>query len=219
MDQSASIFSRRSHVLNVGFVPRLIATLVAFPQSGMAYVIANTLVTSEKQKTAKFNYNLRVVEVRVVARILVDRLKLDIKMALPTLKHVMDAYFGAQTIHTAADFLMERQRRLRIMLDIVEDVFGSNREGDTWEQVYARLGGISAQDFKATFHEDFEIEAEELKLYKRAKHAVRTLCNNIERRYADLYLLIVFRSKARLPIPRATGNSGQQGAGASRKAR
>jgi len=57
------------------------------------------------------------------------------------------------------------------MLDIVEDVFGSNKEGDTWEQVYARLGGISAQDFKATFHEDFEIEAEKLKLYKRAKHA------------------------------------------------
>ena len=157
-------------------MPRLIATLVRVPKdAGLSYVIANTLVTSEKQKTSKYNYNLRVVELRVVARILADHLKLTIDMALPTLKHVMDAYFGAQTIHTAADFLTERQRRLRIMLDIVEDIFGQNKEGDSWEQVYARLGGMSQEQFKATFHDDFEIEADKLKLYKRAKHAVRLL--------------------------------------------
>lgn len=62
MDQSASIFSKSNYLLNVGFVPKLVSTLVPFPDSepSLSYVIANSLVTSEKAKTAKYNYNLRV---------------------------------------------------------------------------------------------------------------------------------------------------------------
>jgi galactokinase len=62
MDQSASIFSKPNYLLNVGFVPKLVSTLVPFPdgEPALSYVIANSLVTSEKAKTAKFHYNLRV---------------------------------------------------------------------------------------------------------------------------------------------------------------
>lgn len=157
-------------------------------------MIANTLVTSEKQKTAKFCYNLRVsrlsrlgrysradcrcrltqvVELRVAATLLANHLRLSLGPELPTLKHVMDAYFGAQSTHTNADFLIERRRRLAIMLSIVEDLFGEQKEGNSWEDVYSSLGGMDEKSFKQKFHPTFEIDAERLKLYSRAKHAVR----------------------------------------------
>lgn len=159
---------------NSGFVPKLVATLVPIPTTkpAITYVIASSLVTSEKQVTAKYNYNLRVVEMRVVARILCSYLKLNIPMELPTLKHVMDAYFSSSAMHTSSEFLIERKRRLKIMLDIVEDVFGDKKDGCTWDEVYERLGGMNKDSFKQAFHADFEIEAEKLQLYKRAKHAV-----------------------------------------------
>lgn len=139
---------------------------------GVSFVIANSLVVSEKQVTAKFNYNRRVVELRVVGRVLAKHLNLRMDTELPTLKNVMDGYFGKQR-RQGADLLAERQDQLQTMLDIVEEVLGNAKEGDSWEQVYTRLGGMSEQDFKNTFHPDFDIEANELQLYKRAKHAVR----------------------------------------------
>lgn len=166
-----------------GFVPKLVATLVPIPKTkpAITYVIANSLITSEKQVTAKYNYNLRVVEMRVIARILCGHLNINIPMELPTLKHVMDAYFSASAMHTSSDFLIERKRRLKIMLGIVEDLFGDAKEGYTWEEVYKLLGeGMNEESFKKQFHPDFEIEAEKLQLYKRAKHMV------------SLHLLVTF---------------------------
>lgn len=113
---------------------------------------------------------------RVVARLLADHLSLKLNQVegggMPTVKHVMDAYFASNTMHTSSDFLIERKRRLRIMLDIVEDLFGGKKDGNSWEDVYELLGGIDEDGFKKTFHDDFEIEAEKLQLYRRAKHAV-----------------------------------------------
>lgn len=157
-----------------GFVPKLVATLVAVPrtQPSITYVIANSLVTSEKQKTAKYHYNLRVVETRVASRLLHDHLKLNVPMDLPTMKHSMDAQFASDAMHTSSEFLIERKRRLTIMIQIVEELFGDCKEGNSWEDVYKRLGGIDADTFKERFHPDFEIEADSLKLYNRAKHQV-----------------------------------------------
>ena len=104
MDQSASMFSQTGHLLNVQFVPELKATAVKLPATkpAVSFVIANTLVHSPKHVTAKFNYNCRVVETRLAARLLAKHLK---KVALPplasptplTLKAVVDAYFHPAT--------------------------------------------------------------------------------------------------------------------------
>jgi galactokinase len=152
-----------------------VATLVPIPKTtpAITYVIANSLVTSEKAVTAKYNYNLRVVEMRVIARLLCKHLNLDLPMELPTLKHVMDAYFSSSQMHASSEFLIERKRRLKIMLGIVEDLFQDAKEGETWDQVYERLGdGMDKKKFKETFHSEFDVEAEKLQLYKRAKHMV-----------------------------------------------
>lgn len=112
---------------------------------------------------------------RVIARLLINHLNLQsIKnMELPTLKHVMDAYFSSSPLHTSSSFLIERKRRLSIMLGIVDELFGDAKDGLTWEEVYQRLGdGMDEKKFKQAFHPDFEIEADKLQLHKRAKHMV-----------------------------------------------
>lgn len=59
------------------------------------------------------------------------------------------------------------------MLGIVDELFGEHKEGYTWKEVYQTLGGdMDETKFKEAFHPDFEIEAEKLQLYKRAKHMV-----------------------------------------------
>lgn len=173
MDQSASIFSKTNYLLNVGFVPKLIATLVPFPSGkpALSYVIANTLVTSEKAKTAKYHYNLRVVEMRVAGYLLAKDLNLKTEMDLPTPKHIMDAYFASLQMHTSSSFLIERKRRLKMMLKLVDECFGADVDGLSWDRVYELLGGITAEDFTKQFHPEFEIEADKLQLYKRLKHA------------------------------------------------
>lgn len=62
MDQSASVFSQPLNLLHIEFVPKLQATAIPLPETNppFSFVIANTLVTSNKQVTAKYCYNLRV---------------------------------------------------------------------------------------------------------------------------------------------------------------
>lgn len=109
---------------------------------------------------------------RVAAALLAKYLNLKLGMDLPTPKHIMDAYFQEQRTHTSSEFLIERQRRLTIMLSIVKDLFGPHQDGYNWKEVYQSLDNISPEDFRQRFHPTFEIEADKLHLYKRAKHAV-----------------------------------------------
>jgi galactokinase len=68
----------------------------------------------------------------------------------------------------------ENVHRLKVMLEKVEEVFGHKREGESWDEILnGRLGGMSREVFEGEFQGGFEIEAQRLKLYKRAKHHVR----------------------------------------------
>ncbi|KAJ2845890.1 galactokinase, partial [Coemansia erecta] len=66
MDQTASIMGQRDSALFIEFHPELRATPVKLPESNppLVFVIANTLVVSDKHVTAPVCYNLRVVETR-----------------------------------------------------------------------------------------------------------------------------------------------------------
>lgn len=118
MDQSASVFSEPLHLLhmcvcpppellapsltslhpslfaNSEFVPVLKAKAIPLPTTNPAFsfVIANTLVTSNKQLTAKYCYNLRVAECQLGAMLLSKHLNLypDSK----TYKDVTTTYFS-----------------------------------------------------------------------------------------------------------------------------
>ncbi|KAJ2344601.1 galactokinase, partial [Coemansia sp. RSA 2618] len=76
MDQTASIMGQQGSALFIEFDPALKATPVKLPESNppLAFIIANTLVVSDKHVTAPVCYNLRVVETRIGALILARQL-------------------------------------------------------------------------------------------------------------------------------------------------
>ncbi|GAA5992737.1 hypothetical protein JCM10908_006907 [Rhodotorula pacifica] len=99
MDQSASVFSRPMHLLHIEFIPQLKARALPLPQTDppFSFVIANTLVTSNKKLTAKYHYNLRVVECRLGALLLAKFLDLHVDYTtrpFPSYKTLVDTYFG-----------------------------------------------------------------------------------------------------------------------------
>ncbi|SCV70910.1 BQ2448_3672 [Microbotryum intermedium] len=93
MDQAASVFSQPLHLLHIAFVPTLHASLVPLPKPtpGFAFVVANSLVTSNKAVTAKYCYNLRVAETRVGALLLAKHLGFSPAPGI-TFKTILDQY-------------------------------------------------------------------------------------------------------------------------------
>lgn len=89
------------------FVPTLSAHPIPLPSTNPAFsfVIANTLITSNKQVTAKYCYNLRVVETLLGARLLAKYLSIPIPSSSTstsafTYKSVLDYYFSHPALHS-----------------------------------------------------------------------------------------------------------------------
>lgn len=85
MDQAASVISKLNSALYISFYPTLSAQPIELPTEcadpPAVFVIANSLVVSDKAASAKTQYNLRVVETLVGARILAHRLGVKIERA------------------------------------------------------------------------------------------------------------------------------------------
>jgi galactokinase/N-acetylgalactosamine kinase len=77
MDQAASVMSNTSSALYITFYPVLSASPVPIPTHAR-FIISNSLVVSDKARTAKYRYNLRVVETLVGARILARALNVKL---------------------------------------------------------------------------------------------------------------------------------------------
>ena len=82
MDQAASVISTLNSALYISFYPTLSAQPIELPTERAdppaVFVIANSLVVSDKAVSAKTQYNLRVVETLVGARVLADRLRVKV---------------------------------------------------------------------------------------------------------------------------------------------
>lgn len=82
MDQAASVISTSNSALYISFYPTLSAQPIELPTERTdppaVFVIANSLVVSDKAVAAKTRYNLRVVETLVGARALANRLGIKI---------------------------------------------------------------------------------------------------------------------------------------------
>jgi galactokinase len=82
MDQAASVISTLNSALYISFYPALSAQPIELPTEltdpSAVFVIANSLVVSDKAVSAKTQYNLRVVETLVGARILANHLGVKI---------------------------------------------------------------------------------------------------------------------------------------------
>ena len=101
MDQAASIFGLSGNALHVSFVPQLSAMAIKLPTSRPphTFVIANTLVTSDKKVMGPVQYNLRVGELRMACRALSKELKLPQDESTKVLKDLMETYFAKQPLY------------------------------------------------------------------------------------------------------------------------
>jgi galactokinase len=83
MDQATSLLARAGHALRIDFFPLRVRT-VPLP-AGYSIVVCHSLVRAEKSGAAKQAYNLRVIECRLVCRVLESLLGTVLPRGLNTL--------------------------------------------------------------------------------------------------------------------------------------
>ncbi|CAO3611381.1 unnamed protein product [Cunninghamella blakesleeana] len=162
MDQAASVLSEKNYALHVEFVPELNSTLVKLPDQA-SFVIAHTLVTADKFTSGPRNYNLRVVETKLGAKVLAKCLQLKDAHQLDTYKQVTDAYFLEKNQKDVSSI-----DQLTIMLDFVQ-LYLTNQTGYTLEEM-ADAAGMSVEDVKKQYMTRFPVETDLFRLYQRAVH-------------------------------------------------
>ncbi len=106
MDQAASILGRRDHVLFIEFDP-LRVRRVKMP-SNAALVVADSREVADKSGKVRAEYNRRVVECAVAARILGRALKLDKMRILGDVVRTLSDWSAAELIATLAHSAPER---------------------------------------------------------------------------------------------------------------
>ncbi|KAJ2795886.1 galactokinase, partial [Coemansia furcata] len=181
MDQAASIMGQQNSALFIEFHPTLKVTPVKLSEADtpFAFVIANTLVVSNKHATAPTNYNLRVVETRIGALMLAKHLGIAGRAACAnadplTFKVVMDEYFSMPNVSDSSNGDGGVQGwigRLESMLSETERAFGTHPHGYTRDEMAAALS-VTAKELSAKIHEkQFPVRAGRFKLLQRAQHA------------------------------------------------
>lgn len=196
MDQAASIYGVVDHALFVTFKPTLTATPFSFSskvpadskEEPFSFVIANSLVVSNKHETAPTNYNLRVVEVTLAALLLAkhlankagktvadpaDLLPADGNLQAGTLRNVLELVYPDQTFGTDADKdFVNSIKQLKTLETLAETVLGESEdtpEGHTTETV-AKLLGISPEELVKRYMTTYPVRYNYLALRKRAVH-------------------------------------------------
>jgi galactokinase len=101
MDQAASIFGMKGCALFVSFSPQLSATPTQFPKTTPphSFVIANTLVCSDKKVMGPVQYNLRVGELWMACRAICKKLSLPQNDNTKVLKDLMETYYERHPLH------------------------------------------------------------------------------------------------------------------------
>jgi galactokinase len=161
MDQSISIMAPQGSALLIDFYPTLGATPIKFPTLNPApvFVIANTLVVADKHATAPTNYNLRVIETRLAAAVMMKNLSGNAPTDIINLRKIQDIV----AVPEVAEI-----ERLGIALDLVETHF--KREAYSVKEV-ADILEISSEKLNELFVGSIIIKAPKgFKLYERAKH-------------------------------------------------
>lgn len=190
MDQAASVISTPAAALYVQFYPNLAGEPVPIPktQPEISFVIANTLVTSDKATTAKFNYNLRVVETLAGASLLAKRLGLNYKPKdKVAYRQVVSDLAGGEHSLTGegvnkSDITASLRQAFKDALVAIEKHLGNNTEKDglTEDELIAALG-ISKDEF-ADIYLKLAVEpiGGKYRLYIRAKHILEEALRVLE---------------------------------------
>lgn len=141
--------------LYIKFTPALDARPVFFPNSNpeFNFVIAKSYVQADKHTTGPVNYNLRVVETTLAAKVLAKKHGLvlpgDIGPLGYSLRGFQDAYFARQGGGGGASYEEQLKRCIEIVKkDLVQD------EGYTREEITEILD-ISAEELTQRYMTQF----------------------------------------------------------------
>ncbi|TFY61255.1 hypothetical protein EVG20_g7125 [Dentipellis fragilis] len=175
MDQAASVISTPASALYVSFFPKLSASPIPLP-SHAVFILANSLVMSEKAVHARTRYNLRVVETLAGARALAHSLGVHVgPKERVTLREVVGRLGGEP--EAGWDESEEGIASLRDALGKAlagAEALKSGRpdeEGLTMDEMVAR-SGLGAADFHEVYLSWIDVEATYFQLHKRTKHVL-----------------------------------------------
>ena len=185
MDQAASVFAQRDSGLLIAFKPKLKASPISIPASlpgnkNLAFLIAQSFITSNKRVTGPIHYNLRVVECTLAALYLAKILRVskpleqDASPLGQSLRGVHEAYFdehgdGAIRDPTQKPASAEKYaKQLEQLVQVVQD-YMIQEDGYTREDV-SKILGISVDELNERYTTKVPIRADRFKLRQRALH-------------------------------------------------
>ncbi|ODN98441.1 galactokinase [Cryptococcus wingfieldii CBS 7118] len=167
MDQSASALALPNNLLHLSFHPTLLPTPLPLPGS-LSLVITNSLAPHSLTDSAPEEYNLRVIEILIATRLLLNRWKLSSSFneaPRPWLREVLGVWSG-ETDGEHMGWEKEREVVEKALGDI-----GWLRKDGGWsrEEVIA-VSGLKEEDFRKSYLEYLEIRADAFHLYERLHH-------------------------------------------------
>jgi galactokinase len=169
MDQAASIFSRRGYLLYCQFYPSFRAEHIPVPPSEpeIAFLIAQSFVTSDKAVTAPKHYNLRVVEVTLAALVLA---KLHDVVLNPDDSSLGFSLRGFQEEYMRKSGGLGRplEHQVDAIVEVVELKL-TQHEGYTRDDI-SKILGISVETLESEYMSKFPVQAETFQLRQRALH-------------------------------------------------
>lgn len=152
MDQSASILSLPDHALYISFFPSLLPEQISLPQTTppTCLVIANSLVVSDKAVSAKVQYNLRVVETLVGARVLARGLGVSVgEREKVTFREVLARWDKTEGGVEDVDRLHAALQRIGPEIERVLGA-GSGKEGLELDEMI-QASGLSSEEFHEVY--------------------------------------------------------------------
>ncbi|KAJ9070269.1 galactokinase [Entomophthora muscae] len=189
MDQVCSMMAKKDEALFIEFSPVLSATSVPIPLADppISFVIANSLVVSDKATTAPFCYNLRVAETRIAASLMAHHLNVYDQVGVtPTLEDVVAAYSKTLEYPEIESSIDRAIFSLEVVIKALRRGLNYHEEGYTLTQVCEALDASEAAVTKSYLTE-YPIKTDVFHLYKRAYHVLteaqrvlqfRHLCDN-----------------------------------------
>ncbi|KAG8679619.1 galactokinase, partial [Ceratobasidium sp. 395] len=181
MDQAASVIGQPQTPLYISFFPSLSAQPVTLPwkEDEAVFVIANSLKVSDKAVSAKTQYNLRVVETLVGARLLAKGLGVEVQDGEKVrLREVVERWKPAPADSPDANL----KSSLQALLPEIERILNPNNTGSAGLTLPEMINasGLSESDFLQTYLSWVEVEADKFHPYKRTKHVVEEALRVLE---------------------------------------
>ncbi|KAI0081041.1 Galactokinase [Panus rudis PR-1116 ss-1] len=215
MDQAASILCSPNSALYISFYPSLSAELISIPQpppgqEGVALVVANSLVVSDKVVGARTRYNLRVVETLSAARVLSHKLNLGLGVkdgkngSPPTLREVLSRYVGSEKEPLGPEQLKIALEKILGEIDVLKSrdtKEGEEDQGVTFDEL-VHLSGLSREEFEKAYLSWIDVEAQRFKLYHRAKHVFEEALRVLE--FRETCLASTSQSTTSTELPTST---------------